>query len=407
MEGALLIRVNGVLTKQSQEGACTSCSIAGNSDGRIFHVLVGAGPGVESSLKQASADIGSSPDAILITHGHKDQYAGIESILAAAQGKELKVYCTKECADQILKDLPALSGRISHVVPSQSFDLGPFSIVPVQAEHSGDFGSSPGAVIYVVRYAGSKIICGWDFLTLPNVDANLMWNPDLLIVGTESYNEHPSTGTISVSEAYNLVRRWNAKDTYILGYTGEKDSEDARNQWFRGPTRPMPLDELQKTVDEHLRVSGGEGKYSITVARQGMIWRPKAVAQVHDEPVSDSIEVEGIEKYVLRLLKKENGGLVFTVEDSINRHEMEFSSPRLADEGRRLVAEPIKGFMMKGPELDMSISTQGEESIVKVSIVKGKKAVLADNIRIAPRDAQRLLRYLNHNFASNKISASV
>jgi hypothetical protein len=50
---------------------------------------------------------------------------------------------------------------------------------------------------------------------------------------------------------------------------------------------------------------------------------------------------------------------------------------------------------------------QGEESIVKVSIVKGKKAVLADNIRIAQRDAQRLLRYLNHNFASNKISASV
>ena len=30
--------------------------------------------------------------------------------------------------------------------------------------------------------------------------------------GTQSYNPHPQTGMISVSEAFELVRRWNAKE---------------------------------------------------------------------------------------------------------------------------------------------------------------------------------------------------
>lgn len=410
MESDVLLRVNGVLARPSSEGACKSCSIVGSIGNSRTHLVVDAGPGVSSSLKQASLDLGlasSTPDAILITHSQKDQYSDIDAIATSTSGKNLKVYCTKECADQISKDFPSLSPRLIPVTPSQAFDVGPFSIVPVPADHTGESGGSPGAVIYIVRYANKKIICGWDFVSLPNVDANLIWNPDLLIVGTESYNEHPSTGLISVSEAYNLIRRWNAKDTYIIGYTGEKDTEDASNQWFRGPTRPLSLDELQKVVDEHLRVSGAEGKYVVTVARQGMIWRPRAITEIHEEPVSDSIEVEAIEKYVLKLLKKEDGGLVLTVEDSINRQEMEFSNPRVTEEGRHFAADAIKGFMMKGPELDMLISSQGDESLIKVHIVKGKKPVLSEDFRITPRDAQRLVRYLNHNFAKNRISASV
>ena len=30
----------------------------------------------------------------------------------------------------------------------------------------------------------------------PRVDQNLFWNPDLLILGTETYNHHPETGMI-------------------------------------------------------------------------------------------------------------------------------------------------------------------------------------------------------------------
>src|SRR5207245_2653397 len=80
---------------------------------------------------------------------------------------------------------------------------------------------------------------GWDFLSLPNVEENLLWNPDLLVLGTQTYNPHPETGMISISEAYVLVRTWNAKECYLVHYSGLNDFEESKNQWFRGPVKAM------------------------------------------------------------------------------------------------------------------------------------------------------------------------
>ena len=44
---------------------------------------------------------------------------------------------------------------------------------------------------------------------------------------------------ISVTDAYQLVRRWNAKECYLVHYRGLMDFEEGKNQWFRGPTKPM------------------------------------------------------------------------------------------------------------------------------------------------------------------------
>jgi hypothetical protein len=102
---------------------------------------------------------------------------------------------------------------------------------------------------------------GWDFLSLPeDVDQNQFWNPDLVILGTQTYNPHPETGLISISDAFELVRIWNAKECFIVHYRGLRDFEDAKNQWFRGPTKAMNSEELQKTIDENLRITGKEGK---------------------------------------------------------------------------------------------------------------------------------------------------
>lgn len=54
-------------------------------------------------------------------------------------------------------------------------------------------------------------------MSLPEANESILWNPDLLILGTETYNKHPETGMISITEAYDLVRRWNAKECYIAG----------------------------------------------------------------------------------------------------------------------------------------------------------------------------------------------
>ena len=66
-------------------------------------------------------------------------------------------------------------------------------------------------------------------------------------------------------------QRWNAKECYLVHYRGLRDFEDAKNQWFRGPTKAMNS-KLQKTIDGNLRLTGKEGKYKIFVAKEGMVW---------------------------------------------------------------------------------------------------------------------------------------
>ena len=81
------------------------------------------------------------------------------------------------------------------VQPNNPFNIDKFSIIPILANHGNDIPQG-GAVIYLVNIANRKIIIGWDFLTLPEVDEHLLWNPDLLILGTQSYNPHPESGMI-------------------------------------------------------------------------------------------------------------------------------------------------------------------------------------------------------------------
>ena len=57
----------------------------------------------------------------------------------------------------------------------------------------------------------------------------MLWNPDILILGTQNYNPHPETGMISVIDTYNLIRRWNAKESFIVHYSGIQDLEESKN----------------------------------------------------------------------------------------------------------------------------------------------------------------------------------
>jgi hypothetical protein len=47
---------------------------------------------------------------------------------------------------------------------------------------------------------------------------NVNENTGLLVFGALSYNPHPETGMLSVSEAYFLVRKWNVKECYLVHY---------------------------------------------------------------------------------------------------------------------------------------------------------------------------------------------
>ena len=398
----LTVRINGVSSHVDNGAANTSLSVFYQG----FHLLVDAGKGVEESIKKGGASSGKYlPDTILITHARRHHI----SDLPALTRENAKVYCTPECSQQIAQELQTLpttktssssssslqsssSSLFSPINPGTPFEVGPFSVIPIAADNAGDEPGLPGSVVYIIKAGARKIVAGWDFLKLQTPDESILWNPDLLVLGTETYNEHPSTGMISVSEAYNIVRRWNAKLCYIVHYSGEKDREDAKNQWHRGPEGPLSAEELQKAIDSHLQVSGREGKFVIKVAKEGMTWSPQAVVEEQEGPIGPRIEVDALDQHIFSLEKMQDGKVAVTIEDSVNRLTTEFVNPKF--EGNSLHGEGLKSMMMKGPELNLSVS----ENIVTINITKGKKATFAKDLQVSEKDSKRIIRYLQENF---------
>ena len=445
-EDNLIVRINGTLpdfsslgTKDKSERAQevirqsihtnTSCSLYAriSPDQQIFHMLVDIGEGIVNSIKKGTLELGfdsrAIPDALLITHSHDDHVKELpmlmNKVVNSNSTRDLKIFCTAECRDQIIKKFPQLSNRsnssnrISFISVEQdkTFEVGPFSVIPISAYHGDN--SPPGSVIYIVKLLDKKIIIGWDFLSLPNADENWLWKPDLLILGTENYNTHAETGMISVTDAYGIVRRWNAKECYVVHYAGLQDFEEVSNQWFRGPVKAMTTEELQKMIDDHLQVTGDNGKFRITVAKEGMVWTGKDVQkrqQIYDESTSigNLLELESLQKYVLKIENLDKGNkLKLMIEDSINRFNFEFDKPlKDVNSDGILLGKGVKGMLAKGPELRMELlPSQSKEAACAIRIVvfKGKKNLFKDDILLNNIDAQRLRRYIRENFVATTI----
>jgi Beta-lactamase superfamily domain len=444
-EDRLIVRINGTLPDFTSLGSedkseraeeverqgvrtNTSCSLYTRiSPGQqIFHMLVDIGEGIFNSIEKGPSELGfesaaAIPDALLITHSHDDHVKELPRLMNRVMDnnttRDLKIFCTTECRDQVIEKFPTLSkrsnssNRISFisVEPSKIFEAGPFSVIPILTYHGDN--SPPGSVIYIVKLLDKKIIIGWDFLSFPNVDENWLWKPDLLILGTQNYNTHPEIGMISVTDAYGIVRRWNAKECYIVHYAGLQDFEEASNQWFRGPVKAMTTEELQGVIDDHLLVTGDNGKFKITVAKEGMIWTGKDQQkrpQTRDESTSIGklLELESLQKYVIKIenLDREHK-LKLMIEDSINRFDFEFDEPiRDPNNDDILLGQGVKGMLAKGPELRMQIvSTQSQEAdyAIQVVVFKGKKNLFKDDILLGNIDIQRLRRYIRENFIGN------
>jgi phosphoribosyl 1,2-cyclic phosphodiesterase len=449
--GRLLVRINGTLpdlstlgdeknseraaeVKQKDIIANTSCSIFSISSStqqsknrEIFHLLIDAGEGVVKSVEKGitesvssqslDASLSKMPNAVLITHSHDDHIHDLSKLidkLNDGSGK-IDVYCTKECREQIINIFPELAGiqflDFNVIRPDYSFKVGPFTVIPVLANHGDN--SPSGSVIYIVKYQDKKIIMGWDFLSLPNVDENLLWNPDLLMLGTQSYNPHPETGMISVSEAYLLVRRWNVKECYLVHYSGLKDFEESKNQWFRGPVKAMTTTELQKIIDSHLMLSGDEGRFRIMVGKEGFLWTSKEMAyDGENKPIGNAIEVEGLQKYTFKIEKdNKEHKLKLTIEDKINRYTMQFDKPH-KDKDKELIirGEGEQGVFSRGPTLKMELvhsESKNTPNALKIwvdraKILKGKKIVFHDDILISDFDANRVKKYFQENIVESR-----
>jgi len=434
------LRINGVLPDISRFGneagsertaevkriavpANVSCSIFSTQQtaGDLFHLLVDVGHGIVRSLQEisrsglVSTDMSYLPDALLITHSHDDHIHDLSALVDLySSSRRLKIFCTRETHEQLMNKfdphkLNSLAQFIE-IIPSKETEIGPFSVTPLSVVHYDYNSHTPlsGCVIYVIVLPDKKkIVIGWDFLTVNEVDQNLLWNPDVLILGAETYNHHPAAGIISVTEAFNFVRRWNAKDCYIVHYSGLMDSEDGKNQWFRGPVKSMTSIELQDIINNQLKLNGADGKFRMTVASEGMTWTSTTSTGETRTllnkvmPIGKSLEIESLQNYILEIMKLDvDNKLSLVIEDRINRYALEFANPhidRFAD--NILYGDPVKGMLARGPELKMEIISEPQDtSLIRVSIRRGKKDMFKDDISINGTDAARLKKFMMENF---------
>jgi phosphoribosyl 1,2-cyclic phosphodiesterase len=434
--------------KKQNMSSNTSCSIfLQNETNQIFHILFDVGQGVVQSIEKGVSDIGLKPssssslssssplfpistssttksssqylpDALLVTHAHDDHIKELPILIDKVidSSKKLSVFCTLECYNQLTKIFPQLTSpntkmsvSFNIIQPNNSFNVDQFSITPVLVNHGNDIPRG-GAVIYIVNVYNRKIVIGWDFLSLGDIDEHLLWNPDLLILGTQTYNPHPETGMISVTDAYNIIRRWNAKECYLVHYSGLNDFEESKNQWFRGPIKPMTSDDLQRTINSSIPITGGN-EFKITVAKEGMIYnlsdeQKESIQQYgSNNPVGTELLIESLKKYVLKFEKDvKNDKLKLMIEDRINRSDLSFDKPRKDPNNDNLLhAQGEKGMLATGPYLRMEVieadqAGQKSSAIIRIHVFKGRKDLFNDDISITDKDATILRKYIAENF---------
>jgi hypothetical protein len=161
--------------------------------------------------------------------------------------------------------------------------------------------------------------------------------------------------------------------------------------------KALSLDELQRTIDSHLRLTGAEGKFRITVAKEGMIWTPKeeAFGQVYDKmaQIGKVLEIESLDRYVLKIEKDErNDKMMLMIEDRVNRYNLVFDNPYKDKNNEGMLhALGERGTFSKGPELVMELS-------LKIDAFKGRKSVFKDDILINDNDVLRFKQYIQENF---------
>ena len=219
-QNELIVRINGTLPDISTLGSeeksertaeikrqnistNSSCSLfARDETNQNFHMLVDVGQDILKSIEKGTTDLGfnsanslslssSMPGALLLTHSDDDHIKELPMLVNKVDKStgNLKIFCTVECRDEVIKKFPQLSKRTSDRVsfniiqPDKIFKVGPFSVMPVLADHGNN--SQNGSVVYIVGVVDTKIIIGWDFLSLHNADPNLFWKPE------SSYLRHP------------------------------------------------------------------------------------------------------------------------------------------------------------------------------------------------------------------------
>ena len=140
----------------------------------------------------------------------------------------------------------------------QVVECGALTITPFLVDHGP---TAPGAAGFVARHGLRKIVFTGDLLRIPDVDNPLLSRPDVCFLESNTWHPAQSTGHLSITEGFELLRIWQPQRTYLIHYSGFEDRQYPHEK-INGP---LSLDRLQH--DAQLAVPDLE----IGVARHGMV----------------------------------------------------------------------------------------------------------------------------------------
>ncbi len=281
----LILRVNGVLPafmqemghyhKRAEELAQkawplvnTSCSLFIENGGHpLFHLLVDIGSGVVESLLKYEYTKRLKipgyklrpPDCLLFTHSHPDHcvelYILLEGLMrrrpqAQYKNWKLPLIGTPRCLDTLIERFfwlkPHLEPKAVDFDQSSEIPIkgvGNISLTAIEVCHAEH---APGAAIYLLKCNGKKILFGWDFLSIKGNANSLLAGADIAFLDGNTWNPHPETGHISITEGLELVRLWQPRHTFFIHYSGYEDQEDED----KGLPGPMTTAELETRIAE-------------------------------------------------------------------------------------------------------------------------------------------------------------
>jgi phosphoribosyl 1,2-cyclic phosphodiesterase len=237
----------------------------------VRHTVIDAGMGIAPSLLELEHRHGVPVvHELLLSHGHFDHVAGIDWLATsiayngrADQPRPLAVHASPGCwrtGPQLFFPYLLERGRARHLPlePGREVVLGDVRVTPFAVDHKA---SAPGALGFVVRHGGRKIVLTCDFLRIPAEDDPLFQGADVCFMEATNWHPKPEIGHTSVLDNLALLRKWRPRRTYFVHYSGLFDRKHTGDP-INGP---MALTRLQKEIDR-LR-----GDLDVQVARHGMI----------------------------------------------------------------------------------------------------------------------------------------
>ncbi len=177
-------------------------------------ILIDCGPDFRQQIMNAS--FFAKIDGVLITHEHYDHVGGLDDLRPFCRFSEIPVFADHYTAEHLRARMPycfvdkVYPGvprvYLEEVEPSVPFFINDTEILPLQVMH--------GKLPILGYRIGKRLVYITDMLMMPESSYDYMKDIDVLVINALRVTSHPTHQ--SISEALEVSKRINAKETYFI-----------------------------------------------------------------------------------------------------------------------------------------------------------------------------------------------